>query len=48
MREGRGSQGKFEKFLIDTFGEKVDNVVMSAVMVFSIFMAIAIFMVLRF
>ena len=38
--------GKFEKFLIDTFGEKVDNVVMSAVMVFSIFMAIAIFMVL--
>ena len=37
--------GKFEKFLIDTFGEKVDNVVMSAVMVFSIFMAIAIFMV---
>ena len=38
--------GKFEKFLIDTFGEKLDNVVMSAVMVFSIFMAIAIFMVL--
>ena len=38
--------GKFEKFLIDTFGEKVDNIVMSAVMVFSIFMAIAIFMVL--
>ncbi len=38
--------GKFEKFLIDTFGEKVDKVVMSAVMVFSVFMAIAIFMVL--
>ena len=32
--------GKFEKFLIDTFGEKVDNVVMSAVMVFSIFMVL--------
>ena len=38
--------GKFEKFLIDTFGEKVDNIVMSAVMVFSVLMAIAIFMVL--
>ena len=32
--------GKFEKFLIDTFGEKVDNIVMSAVMVFSVLMAI--------
>lgn len=38
--------GKFEQFLIDKFGEKVDSVVMSAVMVFSILMSIVIFMVL--
>ena len=37
--------GKFEQFLIDRFGEKVDSVVMSAVMVFSILMSIVIFMV---
>ena len=38
--------GRFEKFLIDTFGEKLESVVMTAVMIFSVFMAIGIFMVL--
>lgn len=38
--------GKFEKFLIDHFGEKAESALMSLVMVFSVFMAIAIFMVL--
>ena len=38
--------GKFESFLIDKFGEKMESVVMTAVMIFSVFMAIGIFMVL--
>ena len=38
--------GKFEKFLMDKFGEKFESVVMSFVMVLSIVMAIGIFMVL--
>lgn len=38
--------GKFEKFLMDKFGEKFESVIMSVVMVFSIVMAIGIFMIL--
>ena len=38
--------GRFESFLIDKFGEKMESVVMTAVMIFSVFMAIGIFMVL--
>ena len=38
--------GKFEKFLMDKFGEKFESVIMSFVMVLSIVMAIGIFMVL--
>lgn len=38
--------GKFEKFLIDKFGEKLEAALMSVVMVFSVLMAVAIFMVL--
>lgn len=38
--------GKFEQFLDRVFGEKLEGVIMSAVMVFSVIMAIAIFMVL--
>lgn len=38
--------GKLEQFLIDKLGEKLEGALMAAVMVFSVFMAIAIFMVL--
>ena len=38
--------GKFEKFLIDRFGEKLEEVLMAGVMVVSVFLAIAVFMVL--
>lgn len=38
--------GKFEQFLIDKFGEKLESVLMGAVMVFSVVMAIGIFMIL--
>ena len=38
--------GKFEKYLMDKFGEKFESVIMSFVMVLSIVMAIGIFMVL--
>lgn len=38
--------GKFEQFLIDKFGEKLESVLMSVVMVFSFVMAIGIFMIL--
>lgn len=38
--------GKFEKFLDKVFGEGLERVIMGAVMVFSIIMAIGIFMVL--
>ena len=38
--------GKLEKFLTDRFGEKLEAALMTAVMVFSILMAIVIFMVL--
>lgn len=38
--------GRFELWLDKTFGEKLEKVLMSAVMVFSVVMAIAIFMVL--
>lgn len=44
--EGDEEPGKFEQWLIDKFGEKLESVVMSVVMVFSVLMAIAIFMVL--
>lgn len=38
--------GKFEKFLDRCFGEKLESVIMTVVMVFSVLMAIGIFMVL--
>lgn len=38
--------GKIEAFLIRIFGEKLEEVLMSAVMVFSVLMAVGIFMVL--
>lgn len=38
--------GKFEKFLIDKFGDKLEEVIMSVVMVLSVLMAVGIFMVL--
>lgn len=38
--------GKFEQFLVNTFGEKLEGLLMSVVMVFSILMAVGIFMVL--
>ena len=38
--------GRFEKFLTDRFGEKLENAVMAVVMVVSVFLAIGIFMVL--
>lgn len=38
--------GKFEKFLIDKFGEKLESVLMSVVMAFSFVMAVGIFMIL--
>lgn len=38
--------GRFEKFLIGIFGEKLENAIMTIVMVFSFLLAIAIFMVL--
>ena len=38
--------GKIEKWLIDKFGEKLEDMIMSAVMVLSVVMAIGIFMVL--
>ena len=38
--------GKIEKFLMEKFGEKLESVVMTAVTVFSLLMAVAIFMVL--
>ena len=44
--EGDEEPGRFEKFLIDKFGEKLESAVMTAVMIFSVFMAIGIFMVL--
>ncbi|MCI8454555.1 MAG: DUF1385 domain-containing protein [Lachnospiraceae bacterium] len=44
--EGDEEPGKFEKFLTDRFGERLESVVMTAVMLFSVLMAVAIFMVL--
>ena len=38
--------GKIEKWLIDNFGEKLEDMIMSAVMVLSVVMAIGIFMIL--
>lgn len=38
--------GKFEQFLIDRFGERLESVLMGLVMAFSVVMAIGIFMVL--
>ncbi len=38
--------GRFEQFLLNTFGEKTEKVVMGAVMAFSFVLAIVIFMVL--
>lgn len=38
--------GKFEKFLVNTFGEKLEGILMTAVMIFSVLMAVGIFMVL--
>lgn len=38
--------GKFEKFLIDKFGERLEDALMTVVMIASVFMAVAIFMVL--
>jgi uncharacterized protein YqhQ len=44
--EGDEEPGKFEKFLTDRFGERLESVVMTAVMLFSVLMAVVIFMVL--
>lgn len=44
--EGDEEPGRFEKFLTDRFGEKLENAVMAVVMVVSVFLAIGIFMVL--
>lgn len=44
--EEEGEPGKFEQFLTNTFGEKLESVLMSIVMVFSVLMAVGIFMVL--
>jgi len=41
-----GEPGKFELWLDKTFGEKVEKVLMNAVMVFSVIMAVGIFMIL--
>lgn len=38
--------GKFEKFLVNTFGEKLEGILMTVVMIFSVLMAVGIFMVL--
>ena len=38
--------GKIEKWLIDKFGERLEDMIMSAVMVLSVVMAIGIFMIL--
>ncbi len=38
--------GKFEQFLINTFGEKLEDVIMTVAMCFSVVMAIGIFMIL--
>ena len=38
--------GKFEKFLTEKFGEKLEPILMTAVMIFSTLMAVGIFMVL--
>ena len=44
--EDSGEPGKFEQFLDRVFGEKLEKVLMAFVMVFSVILAIAIFMVL--
>lgn len=44
--EEEAEPGKLEKFLIDRFGEKLEEVLMAGVMVVSVFLAIAVFMVL--
>ena len=44
--EDAGEPGKFEQFLDRVFGEKLEKALMAVVMVFSVIMAIAIFMVL--
>lgn len=44
--EDAGEPGKFEKFLDRMFGEKLEKALMALVMVFSVIMAVAIFMVL--
>lgn len=47
FEDDEGSEpGKFEQWLDKTFGENVEKVLMTFVMIFSVFMAIAIFMVL--
>ena len=47
FEEDEGSEpGKFEQWLDEKFGENVEKVLMTFVMIFSVFMAIAIFMVL--
>ena len=44
--EDAGEPGKFEQFLDRVFGEKLEKALMAVVMVFSVIMAIGIFMVL--
>ena len=44
--EDAGEPGKFEQFLDRVFGEKLEKALMAVVMVFSVIMAVAIFMVL--
>lgn len=46
--EEEGEPGKFEKFLLKVFGKKAEDVVMGATVVFSIFMAVGIFMILPY
>ncbi len=40
--------GKFEQFLIDKFGEKLDSILMTCTVIFSVILAIGIFMLLPF
>ena len=44
--EGDEEPGRIEKWLTDRFGEKLESAVMTGVMIVSVFMAVAIFMVL--
>ncbi len=44
LEDDEEEPGKFEQFLIDKFGEKFDDVIMTGTMIFSVIMAVVIFM----